>query len=225
MRVLAVGDIHGCHVALTTLLQQVKPTATDQIIFLGDYIDRGPASRDVIETLLGLSRTQSAIFLRGNHEIMALEARVDPVEGDSWLTYGGKETLHSYGISYNAVSPHWHGSIPAAHWEFLASTASYHETNRHIFVHACLDGSLELKDQSDWLLHWESFTRLQPHFSGKRVICGHSRQLSGCINDVGHGVCIDTGACYGDWLTCLDVNSGKYWQTNEAAETREGALI
>ena len=224
MRLLAIGDIHGCHRALTTLLAQVKPTESDQVVLLGDYIDRGPASRAVIETLLDLKRTCAPVFLRGNHEIMVLEARQDTSKANLWLSYGGQEMLQSYGLDYDGDISNWFDSIPMAHWEFFDKTVKYHETDRHIFVHACLAGDVEMKDQPEWLLHWEYFDRLQPHQSGKRVICGHSSQRSGQINDVGYGACIDTGACYGGWLTCLDVNSGRYWQANENTETREGAL-
>ena len=80
MRTLAIGDIHGCNTALAQLLLQVQPTSKDQIIFVGDYIDRGPGSRQVIESLLELRRTRSPVFLRGNHEVMILDARGDPLK-------------------------------------------------------------------------------------------------------------------------------------------------
>jgi serine/threonine protein phosphatase 1 len=100
MRTLAIGDIHGCNTALTNLLKAVQPSREDQIIFLGDYIDRGPSSREVIETLLGLQKSCSPIFLRGNHEVMILDAHNDPLKSDLWQSYGGLETLFSYGANY-----------------------------------------------------------------------------------------------------------------------------
>ncbi len=171
MRTIAIGDIHGCHVALTTLLEQVAPRTDDRIIFLGDYIDRGPASREVVESLLGLS-----------------------------------------------------GKCAEAHWKFFEHTARYFETEDDIFVHACLDAEADMDEQPDWLLYWESLDRLRPHKSGKRIVCGHSPQRSGQILDLGFALCIDTGAVNGGWLTCLDVNSGGWWQSNEKRETRRGSI-
>jgi serine/threonine protein phosphatase 1 len=87
-----------------------------------------------------------------------------------------------------------------------------------------LDPELDMTDQSDRLLFWEFFEQIQPHKSGKRIICGHSPSRSGEIKNVGFAVCIDTGPAIGGWLTCLEVDSGKYWQANEKAHTRDASL-
>jgi serine/threonine protein phosphatase 1 len=221
MRTLAIGDIHGCHAALTALLAQVRPQPDDKLIFLGDYIDRGPASRQVIETLLELKELHSPVFLRGNHEVMLLEARADFAESKRWKNYGGLEMLESYAANYDAD---WPSLIPDAHWKFIEATAKYLETDRHIFVHGSLDADLDMEEQSDRMLYWEYFQLLERHKSGKKIVCGHTRQASGKINDKGFAVCIDTGPANGGWLTCLDVDSGKWWQANEQSETREGEL-
>jgi serine/threonine protein phosphatase 1 len=220
-RTLAIGDIHGSHTALVTLLHEIRPTVQDKAIFLGDYIDRGPASRQVIEILLELrSKTQTA-FLRGNHEVMILESREDPLKESLWRGYGGAEMLQSYGAEY---SPNWISAIPEAHWQFFEGTKRFIETNTHIFVHACLDSDLDMKDQSDRMLFWEFFEQIQRHKSGKKIVCGHSPSRSGEIKDVGFAVCIDTGPAVGGWLTCLDVNSGEYWQATEKGLVRNGLL-
>lgn len=220
MRTLAIGDIHGCNIALTNLLHVIRPKREDKIIFLGDYIDRGPSSREVIETLLELKRSSSPIFLRGNHEMMILQAREDPVKSDLWQSCGGVETLFSYGANYkNAMV-----SIPDSHWAFLEATRKFFETETHIFVHACLDPELDMPNQPDWVLYWEFFDKMRPHKSGKQIVCGHTPQRLGAIQDAGFAVCIDTGAAYGGWLTCLDVSSGSFWQTTENGATRNGAL-
>jgi len=221
MRTLAIGDIHGCNTALRELLRQVQPVRDDRIIFLGDYIDRGPESRQVIDSLLALKGTSSPVFLRGNHEVMILDSREDILKSNNWQSYGGLETAFSYG---SKLGNDWEGAIPDSHWEFFEQTSRYFETERHIFVHACLDPELDLADQPDWLLFWEFFDRIQPHKSGKRVICGHSAQHNGQIKDLGFAACIDTGAAVGGWLTCLEVDSGTYWQANERGATRTGAL-
>lgn len=221
MRVLAIGDIHGCHIALSTLLQQVQPGPDDQIIFLGDYIDRGPASREVIDSLLRLKRTCTTIFLRGNHEDMILEAREDSLKSNNSQSYVWLETLESYEADDRQD---WPAVIPDVHWKFFENTARFFENETHIFVHACLDPELDLREQTDSLLYWEHFDRLQPHKTGKRIICGHTYQRSGQIKDLGFAACIDTGAAYGGWLTCLDANSGEYWQANEDGAIRRGSL-
>jgi serine/threonine protein phosphatase 1 len=222
MRTLAIGDIHGCRRALTTLLDSVKPKKDDQLIFLGDYIDRGPDSPGVINTLLGLQNRCKTVFLRGNHECMMLDARDSFLKSEIWQNCGGLETVTSYGAE---GCTDWASCVPDAHWSFLEQTVRAFETEKQIFVHACLDPNLELKEQPDWVLFWEYFERMQPHKSGKKVICGHTPQTKGLPGDVGHAICIDTGCVYGGgWLTCLDVDSGHCWQANEKGEFRQKDL-
>jgi len=175
----------------------------------------------VVESLLQLTGTCALVFLRGNHEAMILEAREDTLKANLWQSYGGFEALMSYGAGYN---PNWPAFIPNAHWEFFTRTARCFETEDHIFVHACLDPEADMNEQPDWLLYWESLDRLKPHKSGKRIICGHSPQRSGQILDLGFALCIDTAAVTGGWLTCLDVNSGRWWQANEQRGARQGAI-
>jgi serine/threonine protein phosphatase 1 len=152
---------------------------------------------------------------------MILDAREDALKSNLWQSYGGLETLYSYGAAYRED---WFAAIPAAHWKFFEETTRYFENDTHIFVHACLDPEANLDEQPDWLLYWEFFERLQPHKTGKQIICGHTVQRSGQIKDVDFAVCIDTGPATGGWLTCLDVNSGKFWQANENGDKRDGTL-
>jgi serine/threonine protein phosphatase 1 len=191
MRTQAVGDVHGCHSALTALLREVRPVAEDRIIFLGNYIDRGPDSRGVIETLLKLQSRCKIVFLRGNHELMMLDARESVLKADVWQSCGGFETLISYAAEYRKD---WEAAIPEAHWAFFEQTVRSFETPNQIFVHGSLDPDLDLKEQPDWVVFWEYFDRVRPHKSGKRIVCGHTPQRKGLIADVGHAACIDTGA-------------------------------
>ncbi|HEY1788210.1 MAG TPA: metallophosphoesterase family protein [Verrucomicrobiae bacterium] len=220
-RTLAIGDIHGCHTALIALLAQVRPRPDDTVVFTGDYINRGPASRKVIEELIGLHKTCSPVFLRGNHEAMILDAHKNPLQTDFWRDCGGLETLSSYGADYRAD---WVSGIPESHWKFFQHTARYFETDTHIFVHASLEPELEMKDQFDSVLYWGLFGSMRPHKSGKKIVCGHTVQASGRIKDVGFAVCIDTGAVMDGWLSCLDVKTGEYWQANERGEMRSAEL-
>ncbi|HUS35134.1 MAG TPA: metallophosphoesterase family protein [Verrucomicrobiae bacterium] len=222
VRTFAIGDIHGCHIALVTLLDTVQPQPDDLVVFLGDYIDRGPGSREVVETLLGLDQKFKVEFLRGNHEVMILDARYNFEKSVFWLSYGGKEAVQSYGANPKAL---WQSEIPKSHWNFFHQTRRFFETDETIFVHACLNPELDMKDQSDDLLFWEDFSQLRKeHISGKRVICGHTLQRSKEIANRGFAVCIDTGAFFGGWLTCLETTSGEWWQANEAGECRSGRL-
>jgi serine/threonine protein phosphatase 1 len=217
VRTLATGDIHGRKKALASLMRQVQPEAGDRLIFLGDYIDRSSESRAVLDSLLELGKRCSTVFLRGNHEVMILDAREDPLKANLWQSYGGLDTLISYGAEFR---DDWAAMIPVSHWAFLERTVRFFETTNHIFAHACLDPNLEMADQPDWMLYWEFFDRIQPHRSGKQIICGHSPQPSGLIKDMGFAACIDTAG----WLTCLDVDSRKYWQAKEDGVTRTGSL-
>lgn len=222
MRTLVIGDIHGCLTALDTLLARVALTSEDWLITLGDYVDRGPDSRGVLERLIQLQGTGRLIPLRGNHDEMMVSARQD--HGlHFWLVFGGIETLESYG---EADPPR--GSlqtVPEKHWEFLESLRDYHETPSHIFVHATVAPDRPLHEQTGDSLRWDKLDGAISHCSGKIVVCGHTRQTSGRPWNLKSTICIDTGAYEPDgWLTCLDVDGGHYWQANERRQWREGNL-
>jgi Calcineurin-like phosphoesterase len=221
MRTLAIGDVHGCYRSLCALLEAVRVTPEDVLVFLGDYIDRGTDSKRVLDWLIEESARRPIVSLRGNHEVMILEFRNHPDKFQLWAPYGGNETLRSYGTE---PGRDWVQAIPAAHWKFIEDTRPWYETDTHLFVHAGLDPELELEDQSSFSLYWQMFDAQQPHPSGKTVVCGHTSQKSGLPKDLGYAVCLDTSACRGLWLTCLDVQARTYWQANEAGETRTGRL-
>jgi serine/threonine protein phosphatase 1 len=215
MRTLAIGDIHGCLTALKTMDEAVGFSEGDRIISLGDYVDRGPDSKGVIEYLIALRERCDVVTLRGNHEIMMEQGRGNNPTG--WLSVGGYETMESYGAETL-------DDIPDAHWEFMRNCRPYFETETHIFVHAGVIHDLPMVDQPDYMLYWGFFEDPLPHYSGKTMVCGHSSQKSGVPLNIGHAICIDTWACGGKWLTCLDVDSGVYWQTNEKAATRQDGI-
>jgi serine/threonine protein phosphatase 1 len=212
-RHLAIGDIHGCITALTTLVESVALKDDDTIVFLGDYVDRGPDARAVVDLIIELGKTHNVVPLRGNHEIMMLDAREKQSWLRPWLSYGGEETLQSYGGSFDGV--------PDEHIEFLQnSLIAYYECDTHFFVHACAESHRPLDGQSDAALYWRKFGNPDLHCSGKIMVCGHTPQESGVPLDNGNAVCIDTLAYGGGWLSCLDVESGTVWQGNEAGEAR-----
>ena len=223
MRTLAIGDIHGCSRALDALLALVAPQPDDQLITLGDYVDRGPDSRGVLERLLALHATGRLVALRGNHDYMMLQARAG-VDSFMWLACGGCETLASYGAEPPESCDL--AVVPEAHWEFLGETCiDWYETETHFFVHATVAPDLPLGEQPLYLLHWEKLFEPVAHASGKVMVCGHTRQRSGVPLNLGTAVCIDTGVYEPDgWLTCLEVETGRYWQANQAGQTRTGRL-
>jgi serine/threonine protein phosphatase 1 len=218
MRVLAIGDIHGCTTALDALLSLVAPAPDDLLVFLGDYVDRGPDSRGAMERIIRLQASQRLVALLGNHEQLMLEARTDETRRQIWLANGGEETLRSYAGDGLA-------SVPEEHWRFLEEQCvDWYETETHFFVHANANPHLEAADQAIVTLRWRKFDDPPPHVSGRVMVCGHTRQESGWPRNLGHAVCIDTWA-YGDgWLTCLDVGSGQLWQANQSGATRTGEL-
>jgi len=197
MRVLAIGDIHGCSRALDALLAAVTPASDDLVVTLGDYVDGGPDSQGVLDRVIDLSTRLRLVALRGNHEEMMLRGRTDPNERLLWLKLGGTETERSYEGR----------GIPLRHREFLESQCvDSFETTSHIFVHSGVEPNLPLARQSVAYLRWKTFRNASLHCSGKVVVCGHTKQRSGWPCDLGHSVCIDTGASRGGWLTCLDVD-------------------
>ena len=218
MRHFAIGDIHGCSTALERLDKELKFGTGDLVVTLGDYVDRGPDSKGVIDYLIRLSSRCRLVTLRGNHEIMMLRARDDRSALMEWLSHGGDATLESYGCRT-------FDDIPAGHWSFLESTRSYHEDDRNIYVHANACPDLPLPKQPDSMLFWEFFGNPLPHESGRRMICGHTAQKSGMPRNLGHAVCIDTDAQRGGWLTCLETSTGYYWQANQKKDLRVSQLL
>jgi serine/threonine protein phosphatase 1 len=222
MRHLAIGDIHGCFAALTTLAEFVPFRPDDVVITLGDVIDRGPDSRAVLDWLIAYQRRGTLVALRGNHEVMMLQARDDPHSFAGWVQCGGQAALSSYATSGGVGRLE---EIPESHWQFVEEeTRAWFETETHFFVHANALPDYALEDQPDFILYWEKFDDPPPHESGKVMVCGHTPQISGRPRTIGHAVCIDTGACRGGWLTCLDAGSGRYWLANQRGETRTGWL-
>jgi serine/threonine protein phosphatase 1 len=224
MRLLAIGDIHGCLLMFNDLLAVVKPTPEDVVITLGDHVDRGPDSRGVLDRLIDLKKSGTRLVcLRGNHEIMMAAARENATEQKMWLGVGGLQTLGSYG-----AAPGRTGSladVPREHWDFLTDElVGYHETEQHIFVHAGVKYNDPMDEQDECWLYWEFLRDDLRHYSGKTVICGHTSQKNGEIKVVPGGACIDTFAHGGGWLTCLDALSGNYWQVNFMGQPREGRI-
>lgn len=213
-RTIAIGDIHGCAAALEAVLESIQPQPVDTIIVLGDYVDRGPASRQVIDRLIELGARCRLVTLIGNHEEMLLLAREDEIELAGWLEYGGAETLESYGVDHPR-------DLPTPHIDFITAGKNYFEAPAYFFVHANYLSDAPLERQPIEVLRWESLWQRVParHRSGKTGIVGHTAQHSGEVWDLGHLKCIDTYCHGGGWLTALEPATGALWQAD-----REGRL-
>jgi serine/threonine protein phosphatase 1 len=202
-RLLAVGDIHGCRDLLQQLMQQVAPSAEDQVVFLGDYIDRGPDSRGVIDYLLEFrQRWPQTVFLKGNHEAMFL----DFLAGHERLRYllnGGEATLSGYRERGKLM-------IPPDHLQFFHDLRLYFETEHHLFVHAGLRPGVALEDQGEENLLWirEDFLNSDYRW-GKTIVFGHTPLRKPQLRPDRIG--LDTGAVYGRFLSCCDVICRQLW--------------
>ena len=222
-RLLVIGDIHGFITPLNLLLDHLKPDLEDTLVTLGDYIDRGPHSKDVLFKLIQLKPITNLKMLIGNHDLMFLESIHFKRFNTDWLLYGGLQTLESFGV--DLANPDFE-LFDAEIVDFLKSECSrYWEDEKHIFVHAGVDPLIPLDQQSDKLLFWD---KLDPNFSGhqsgKKVVCGHTRQTSGIPLNLGHLLCLDTNVYGGGWLTCCDLNSMEYWQANALGEFRQAKI-
>ena len=216
-RTLVIGDIHGCSEALSQLMEKIKPlTKNDTLIFMGDYIDRGPDSKGVIDIVLQLRREHNRVItLMGNHEFMLLGAMKGYGQNE-FLSMGGDATLKSYGIppeSINDIA----AVLPRDHLVFLQDLLPYWEDESYIYVHAGLQPGVHLTQQSpDWLF-WSRDEFIDSNFDyGKKVIYGHTPFNRPKLdkNKIG----IDTGAVYGNSLTCLILPDERFVAVGEIKE-------
>ncbi len=231
-RVYAIGDIHGRADLLAELLRRIeadvaaRPPARGVIVFLGDYVDRGPASRDVIDILIaGPPAGLEAVWLKGNHEDFMLRFIDEGVYGESWLMNGGGATMASYGVERATDTFHaiWHldevrrdfrAALPARHLEFLRALGLSHTEGGYIFVHAGLRPGVALAQQTAEDMMWirDDFLRANTDF-GAIVVHGHS-PLAAPVerpNRIG----IDTMAYRSGRLTCvvLEGTARRYMDT------------
>lgn len=216
-RSIAIGDIHGCDVALQTLLAMLAVSPRDELIVLGDAVDRGPNSSRVLEMLVELSEFCTLQFIMGNHEEMMLQWLVDGDDSNGWLGFGGRETLSSYGDDPAA--------IPESHVELLKGTVPYLIQDKDLCVHANLEPDLPIDEQEPRWLRWTHLTGNEsPWPTGQRVLCGHTPQRSGEPLLMPGWVCLDTFAYGGGWLSGLDLRTGEIFQANQLGRYRTGWL-
>ncbi len=210
MKNYVVGDIHGCLDELSRLLENLPLETSDRLIFLGDYVDRGPDSKGVISYLIEWQEKteQEVIFLKGNHEDMFLSyLGLSGQYGDMFLVNGGTFTLRSYGVSpINGSRQEILSRIPQAHIEFLKGLRTYYLMEPFLCVHAGVHPSKPLSEQSEeellWIRNEFIFNR---HLLPYTVLFGHTPQKE-VFFDLPYKVGLDTGLVYGDELSCLECN-------------------
>lgn len=201
-KIFVVGDIHGCFDKLCALMDKIPINNTrDQLIFIGDYIDRGPSSFDVVNYLIDFKkRVPGTIFIKGNHEDM-LQNYLDGSDRFTYLLNGGQKTMDEY---LNRSDNKEAFPIPSEHLEFFNSLQLYYQTDDYIFVHAGLREKVPLESQDKMDLLWTRDEFIHSDFNfGKRVIFGHTPFKKPLLqaNKIG----IDTGAVYGNLLTCVQL--------------------
>ncbi|MGE5848552.1 MAG: metallophosphoesterase family protein [Candidatus Methylomirabilota bacterium] len=186
-----IGDIHGCLRPLQRLLGKIAPQPGDEVVFIGDYIDRGPQSREVVEHLLGLPFR--CVFLMGNHEKMLLDY-LDGKDEGLFLANGGLETIQSYGGHV--------ANIPPTHLRFFRDLKTMYETPHYLFVHAGIRPLISREKQIEEDLVWirQEFFQFIGRYP-KPIVFGHTplRQVLMAPDRIG----IDTACVYGGKLTCL----------------------
>jgi serine/threonine protein phosphatase 1 len=212
----AVGDIHGRIDKLDALLGVLPLAAGDRLVFLGDYVDRGPASAAVVDRLIDLADAYPCTFLLGNHESMFLDYlgwRGDSYFGaDVFLANGGDATLASYGWTEPRPPEPNELALPAKHQAFYRALRLHHAEGAYVFVHAGLGRALTRAGDAEWALEharveevlWDRASMELPHELGVTVIYGHTPRPDFSVRwNLPYSIGIDTGAVYGGQLTAI----------------------
>ena len=211
-RLIAVGDIHGCINKLKELLNLLSVRQEDTIIFLGDYIGRGPSSKEVISTLIELrKKNKNVFFLLGNHENLLLEYVRSPDE--ALIPYLRQQSIEAFLSSYGQEDlSHLHELtfMPEEHVEFLRNLELYHIEQDYIFVHAGIMPGLPLEKHTAMELCEVRDMFLDSRVEiGKTVVFGHTPFELPLVTEDKIG--IDTGAVYGNLLTAVVLPEIKFF--------------
>lgn len=226
-RVYAIGDVHGHLETLERMHDQIErdmraaPGLTAHIVYLGDYIDRGPHSAHIIDQIIALQGRDDGIyrsFLLGNHEHYMIRFMNEPDVADTaeWIQWGGVDTIQSYGYSFRTYPPvrddledardYLNSHVPEEHWNLLINMPMAIEIGGYFFAHAGVNPRKGFKDQELWdligirqpFLSWHEEADYKP--LSKKVVHGHSISKEPVIRP--HRIGVDTGLFKGGPLTC-----------------------
>ena len=205
-RLIGISDIHGEYEKLCSVLNKIAPQKDDTIIFMGDYIDRGAKSKEVVDKIIDMQNICNCVYLIGSHEYALLHAETDEYYNYLFWNYGGVQTVESYGSFENILK---------THGDFFKSLKFYHETEDYLFIHAGLRNKVPLEKQNevDMVYIRKDFYNNKTDFP-KKVIFGHTEFEKPLVQP--DKICIDTGC--GKFknapLTAIICENGKEYFTN-----------
>lgn len=215
-RIFAIGDVHGCSRELAALLKKIDPRPQDTVVFLGDYIDRGPDSRGVVDLVLALKKRCKVVALKGNHEELFIDFLESPESANAglFILNGGSSTLASY------AGPGGTFEIPESHVQFFYDLKLFYETNEYFFVHAGVPlKSLKLIDEKEdaHALMWSRQPFLSSSYKWEKIVVhGHTP-----VNDVEvlkNRINVDTGCVYDGELTAIELPRMKIHSVSRGAK-------
>ena len=235
-----IGDIHGRFKALQQVLQKCDYNYNDdKLIVLGDIVDGGEDTYHVIEELL---KIKNVIFIKGNHDIFLMQFIQNGWKEEIWLQQGGANTLRSYGavveesdyITEESLVNTTDLNIPVTHQDFFNRGILYYVEDNMLFVHAGINPKIpKLSSQSEFDLTWDrnliDYARRGNHIQDyKKVFIGHTTTelINGMMKPVRYQnlYCMDTGAGWSGKLTILDIDTGKFWQSDKQEPARNKQL-
>lgn len=182
-RIIGITDIHGELEKLTSVIEQISLSKEDTIVFMGDYIDRGPSSREVVDTIINMQNICNCVYLIGSHEYALLHSKSDDYYNYLFWNYGGEATVKSYGSYENIFD---------VHGEFFKSLKPYHVIDKYLFVHAGIRIGIPLEKQSlEDMVYIRSEFYTKKHGLPYKIIFGHTEFAEPMVRD--DKICIDTG--------------------------------
>ena len=238
VRIYAVGDVHGRLDLLNQLLARIgddmssRPEVRPVSIFLGDYIDRGPSSRETIDRLIEHAGANESVFLKGNHEQIAISCLRDRGLFERWMRLGGLETLMSYGIAAEGRSDDrqivrlqaaFHDALPQSHFRFFRDLQSSFALGDYFFAHAGVKPDIPLPHQKESDLLWirQEFLSSRADF-GKIIVHGHTPVLD--VEVAPNRINIDTGAYATGRLSCLVIDATSWSVIDTHGHARQPAV-
>jgi serine/threonine protein phosphatase 1 len=168
-RTFVIGDVHGCSATLEKLLTSLNIQRGDQLYFLGDYIDRGPGSKEAVDTIIELREKGYAVFiLRGNHEQLFIDSDKGHREWTLWEQNGGDTAMQSFGIhSFKDLDPKYK--------EFFLNTTHYYALEKHVLVHAGLNFTISDPFSDQKAMLWiRDYKVVKEKINGRTIVHGHT---------------------------------------------------